>query len=113
MLVAMAVVAVLSWLNRPVPYFIHSEIGGMTSIGDSQGWPICFRPFRWRVISIILTPSAEPRANVASPTRNVLQEIIWLPLLVDIVLAAMLVTVAVIVVGLFGKKKVPCPSPST
>lgn len=105
MLVAMAMTAWLVWLNRPVPCYVHSDLGGMTSVGESQGWPIYFRPFRWRELPVILTPSAEPRAPIATPTRSLAQEIHWLPLLVDTVLGAMMITVAVIIVGLFGKRK--------
>lgn len=105
MLVAMAMTAWLVWLNRPVPCYVHSDLGGMTCVGESQGWPIHFRPFRWRELPVILTPSAEPRAPIASPTRSLAQDIHWLPLLVDTVLGAMMITLAVFIVGLFGKRK--------
>lgn len=111
-LIAMAVVSVLVWLNRPIPYRIHSYLGGMVSIGESQGWPICFRPVRWMGIPVILTPSAEPQATVVSPKRNIAQEIRLLPLLADMLFGAICTMATVLIVGQFRKKKVP-PSTST
>ena len=113
LLVAMAVVATLVWLNRPVPFWLEFDVGGTLKVGDSQGWPINFRPFHWTTIPLILTPSANPSVSIASPPNTVTHEINLLALLVDIAIGVLIVTGALMLVGKFGKRKVLCPSPPT
>lgn len=99
-LVAMAVVSLVVWLNRPVPYRIDFDEGGTMPLGDSQGWPFNFRPLSWPLIPVILTPQ---QANLL-PKNTVKNDITVLPLMIDITLGSLMITGSLILVGKFTQR---------